>query len=52
LSGFDLGRLQRLGGQAFDRIAVQIFHSHAAYPLEAQTSPNQIEIKAGTSSPV
>jgi len=42
-SGLDLGRFQRLGGQAFDRIAIQIFDSHVGIPLEAGAGLTQIK---------
>ena len=34
----DLGRLQRLGGQTLHRVAVQVFDSHVALPLESQSA--------------
>ncbi len=30
-----LGRLQRLGGQPFHRVAVQVFDAHRSLPLES-----------------
>ena len=39
-----LGRLQRLGGQTLDRIAVQVFDSHVALPLESQCAWTQLEL--------
>ena len=44
----DLGRLQRLGGQTLHRIAVQVFDSHGAVPLESQSAWTHLDCQRVT----